>query len=98
VDVVPEVVEAMDGIGSEEEAHNVERPARRALKKKGPKGKPLSEFNEGDVLQAKVKTLTSYGAFLDIGAQVRTPEVLAKQTKSILLLIAYSFVLLYITD
>mmetsp|Transcript_13918 Transcript_13918/g.28766 ORF Transcript_13918/g.28766 Transcript_13918/m.28766 type:complete len:275 (-) Transcript_13918:1965-2789(-) len=58
----------MDGIGSDEEAHNADRPARKSLKKKGPRGKPLSEFTAGDTVKAKVKTITSYGAFLDIGA------------------------------
>jgi predicted RNA-binding protein with RPS1 domain len=65
---VPPEVEALDGIANEDEAHNVERPARQSLKKKGPRGKPLSEFKIGDTVKAKVKTLTSYGAFCDIGA------------------------------
>lgn len=59
----------MDGVNSEDEAHNVDRPARKSLKKKGPRGKPLSEFNVGDTVSARVKALASYGAFLDIGAQ-----------------------------
>lgn len=67
-EAVPEEVEALDGVESDEEAHNVERPARKALKKKGPRGKPLSEFSVGDTVKAKVKTITNYGAFLDIGA------------------------------
>lgn len=46
----------------------MERPARKALKKKGPKGKPLTEFNVGDTVKAKVKSITNYGAFMDIGA------------------------------
>ena len=66
---VPVEVEALDGVESEDEAHNADRPARKSLKKKGPKGKPLSEFKAGDSLKAKVKALASYGAFLDIGAQ-----------------------------
>lgn len=65
---VPEEVEALDGVESAEEAHNVDRPARKALKKKGPRGKPLSEFSVGDTVSAKVKTITNYGAFMDIGA------------------------------
>lgn len=66
---VPAEVEALDGIESDEEAHNAERPARSALKKKQkPKGKALSEFSVGDSVKAKVKTITNYGAFLDIGA------------------------------
>lgn len=68
-DEVPAEVEAMDGVESAEEAHNAERPARKSLKKKGPRGKPLSEFNEGDTVTARVKSLASYGAFVDIGAQ-----------------------------
>ena len=32
---VPAKIEAMDGIESREEAHNMECPARRSLKKKG---------------------------------------------------------------
>lgn len=67
-EAVPEEVEALDGVESTEEAHNVERPARKALKKKGPRGKPLSDFKAGDTVQAKVKTITNYGAFMDIGA------------------------------
>ena len=65
---VPAEVEAMDGIESDEEAHNSDRPARKSIKKKGPRGKPLSEFTVGDSVKAKVKTITNYGAFLDIGA------------------------------
>jgi elongation factor Ts len=68
VEPVPEEVEALDGVETSEEAHNVERPARKALKKKGPRGKPLSEFNVGDSVKAKVKSITTYGAFMDIGA------------------------------
>jgi len=66
---VPAEVESMDGIESEEEAHNADRPARSSLSKKSPaKGKPLDEFELGQSIMAKVKTLTSYGAFMDIGA------------------------------
>lgn len=66
---VPPEVESMDGIESEEEAHNADRPARSSLKKKrAPKGKALSEFEVGSTVSAKVKTITAYGAFLDIGA------------------------------
>jgi len=68
-EAVPAEVEEMDGIQSEEEAHNAERPARSSIaKKKGSKGKALSEYSVGDTVQAKVKTLTNYGAFMDIGA------------------------------
>lgn len=67
-EVVPVEVEALDGIESNDEAHNAERPARAALKKKPPRGKPLAEFSVGDVIKGKVKSLASYGAFVDIGA------------------------------
>jgi len=65
---VPAEVEAMDGVESNDEAHNVERPARAALKKKKPAGKDLSEFSEGSMVKGTVKSLASYGAFVDIGA------------------------------
>lgn len=66
---VPAEVEALDGIESEEEAHNADRPARSQLKKKkAPKGKDLSEFEAGSTVSGKVKSITSYGAFVDIGA------------------------------
>jgi len=69
---IPAEVAALDGIGSEEEAHNVERPARASgtakhSPKKG-KGIPLAELEMGQDLEGTVKTITSYGAFLDIGA------------------------------
>jgi len=67
---VPAEVEAMDGVESEEEAHNVERPARQQLKKKrAPKGKELSELEIGSMVTGSVKSITNYGAFVDIGAQ-----------------------------
>lgn len=69
---VPVEVAAMDGVNSEEEAHNAERPARASgtakHKKDGAKGTPLSELVVGSSVEGKVKTLTSYGAFVDIGA------------------------------
>jgi len=65
---IPAEVEAMDGVESDDEAHNVERPARAALKKKKPAGKDLSEFTEGSTVKGVVKSLASYGAFVDIGA------------------------------
>ena len=67
---VPAEVEAMDGVESAEEAHNVDRPARQQLKKKrAPKGKDLSEFEAGSMVTGSVKSITNYGAFVDIGAQ-----------------------------
>lgn len=66
---VPAEVEALDGVESSEEAHNVDRPARKELKKKrGPKGKDLSEFAAGSTVSGTVKSITTYGAFIDIGA------------------------------
>jgi len=57
----------MDGVESTDEAHNVERPARANLKKK-KKGKDLSEFTEGSMVKGTIKSIASYGAFVDIGA------------------------------
>jgi predicted RNA-binding protein with RPS1 domain len=65
---VPSAVLAMDGVQSEVEAHNSERPARKSLKKK-PKGLPLSDFKVGDTIKAKAKGVAAYGAFMDIGAE-----------------------------
>jgi len=68
---VPAEVAAMDGIASSEEAHNTDRPARDSgLKKhkKASRGTPLSELEIGSTVDGKVKTITSYGAFVDIGA------------------------------
>lgn len=66
---VPAEVEAMDGIESNEEAHNSDRPARESLKKKrARKGTALSEFEVGASVKASVRTITNYGAFLDFGA------------------------------
>jgi predicted RNA-binding protein with RPS1 domain len=66
--ILPEEIAAMDGVLDDEEAHNVDRPARKSLKKKTMKGKPLAELNVGDTMTGKVKTITTYGAFLDVGA------------------------------
>lgn len=70
---VPPEVEAMDGVASEEEAHNTERPARGSgihkHKKGGKSGTPLAELEVGASVEATVKTTTSYGAFVDIGAE-----------------------------
>ena len=69
---VPTEVEAMDGVASDEEAHNTERPARDSGIKKHKKGKntgtPISELEVGSMIDGTVKTITSYGAFVDIGA------------------------------
>lgn len=70
---VPSEVVALDGVESTEEAHNVERPARASgtAKHSGggkSKGVALSELVVGASMEGSVKTITSYGAFLDIGA------------------------------
>jgi predicted RNA-binding protein with RPS1 domain len=65
---VPSEVLAMDGVQSQDEAHNVTRPARKYLTKK-PKGLPLSDFKVGDTIKAKARTVAAYGAFMDIGAE-----------------------------
>lgn len=69
---VPAEVAAMDGIESPEEAHNTDRPARdsgiKKHKKGAGKGTPLTELEIGATLDGKIKTITSYGAFVDIGA------------------------------
>lgn len=70
---VPAEVVAMDGVDSEEEAHNVERPARDSgIQKHHKDGEARTELKDleiGAEVDAKVKTITSYGAFLDIGAK-----------------------------
>lgn len=69
-DVPPEVV-AVEGTVSDEEVHNKDRPARASGIKKhkgGDKGTPLSDLEVGSTVKGTVKTITSYGAFLDIGA------------------------------
>lgn len=73
-EAVPAEVEAMDGVASEEEAHNVERPARGSGIHKHKEGEKssrteLKDLEIGASVTAKVKTITSYGAFLDIGAK-----------------------------
>lgn len=67
-DDVPVEVEAMDGVASEDEAHNLERPERESLKKKKKEVKPLTDFSVNEMVKAKVKTITTYGAFMDFGA------------------------------
>lgn len=69
---VPVEVAAMDGVESDEEAHNTERPARDSGIKKHKKGKnsgtPISELEVNSFVDGTVKSITSYGAFVDIGA------------------------------
>jgi ribosomal protein S1 len=74
VEEIPAEVEAMDGVASDEEAHNVDRPARGSgihkHKDDGRKNRTaLSDLEVGSTVEATVKTITSYGAFLDIGAR-----------------------------
>lgn len=71
VEEVPAAVEALDGVESEDEAHNVERPARAsgtAKHRKKNNGTPLADLEVGSQVDATVKNIASYGAFLDIGA------------------------------
>ena len=72
---VEEEVEAMDGVASDAEAHNVERPARGSgIGKHNKDGGSSSRIDLADLVIgteviAKVKTIAAYGAFLDIGAK-----------------------------
>lgn len=71
---VPVEVEAMDGVASDIEAHNVDRPARGSGIGKHKDGErsariELNDLVIGSEVLAKVKTITTYGAFLDIGAK-----------------------------
>lgn len=61
----------MDGIDSPEEAHNAERPARQQIAKKRPvkTGTALTDLEIGSTVKGKVRSTTSYGAFVDLGAQ-----------------------------
>eukprot|EP00558_Chaetoceros_sp_UNC1202_P011014 CAMPEP_0197247602 /NCGR_PEP_ID=MMETSP1429-20130617/29713_1 /TAXON_ID=49237 /ORGANISM="Chaetoceros sp., Strain UNC1202" /LENGTH=377 /DNA_ID=CAMNT_0042708547 /DNA_START=49 /DNA_END=1182 /DNA_ORIENTATION=- len=72
VEEVPVEVTALDGVASEEEAHNADRPARDSGIKKHKKeegGKiAISDLVVGSYVDGTVKTVTSYGAFVDIGA------------------------------
>lgn len=66
---IPQEVLAMDGVESNDEAHNVDRPERKSLqKKKRQEGTPLSEYTIGTMHKATVKSVASYGAFCDFGA------------------------------
>lgn len=70
---VPEaVLSADDADASTENAHNVDRPkGDNAAKAKNTKAKKpaISELSPNQEITGKVKTLTSYGAFVDIGYQ-----------------------------
>lgn len=69
---VPAEVDALDGVVSDIEVHNKERPARESGIKKHRKGEkkgtPLAELQVGSFVDGTVKAVTSYGAFVDIGA------------------------------
>lgn len=69
---VPAEVKAVDGVESEEEAHNADRPQRdsgtKKHKTKAKSGTPLADLEIGSFVDGTVKTITSYGAFVDIGA------------------------------
>lgn len=89
VEDVPAEVEAMDGVASEEEAHNVDRPARDSGISKHKEGdKPrrveLKDLEIGAEVSAKVKTVTSYGAFLDI-----EPNLMLLSTSPVFLMTSY---------
>lgn len=71
---VPESVAAADDAdASTENAHNVDRPkgdnAAKAKSSNKAKKTPISELSVGQEIAGKVKTVTSYGAFVDIGYQ-----------------------------
>jgi small subunit ribosomal protein S1 len=71
---VPAEVEALDGVASDDEAHNVDRPARGSGIHKHKdddrkKRTALADLEIGATVEATVKTVTAYGAFLDIGAK-----------------------------
>jgi len=71
-DEVPSEVVAMDGVETGEEAHNIERPARASgtakHKPRENSGKPLAELEIGSTVEGTVKSITAYGAFVNIGA------------------------------
>lgn len=70
---VPAEVASLDGIDSDAEAHNAERPARGSGLHKHKKGErsnrtSIKDLAAGSSVEGKIKTITSYGAFVDIGA------------------------------
>jgi predicted RNA-binding protein with RPS1 domain len=72
VEEVPTEVVALDGVADDEEAHNADRPARDSgIKKHKAKGGDKTAIGDlviGSYVDGTVKTVTSYGAFVDIGA------------------------------
>lgn len=69
---IPTEVVSMDGVASEEEAHNASRPERPSgihKHKNNQESKiPISQLEIGTTVKGKVKTITAYGAFVDIGS------------------------------
>jgi predicted RNA-binding protein with RPS1 domain len=70
VDEQPEVVEAASSAAPESSDPVAAAAAapKKSFKSK-PKGLPLSDFKVGDSVKGKVKSVTAYGAFVDIGAE-----------------------------
>jgi predicted RNA-binding protein with RPS1 domain len=72
VEEVPTEVVALDGVADDEEAHNADRPARdsgiKKHKNKGGAKTAIGDLVIGSYVDGTVKTVTSYGAFVDIGA------------------------------
>ncbi|GMH65552.1 hypothetical protein TL16_g04225 [Triparma laevis f. inornata] len=72
-ETVPEVVASIDdaGAGGADAAHSVTRDkgddAAKAKKGKKVDKKPISELAVGQEIAGKVKTVASYGAFVDLG-------------------------------
>eukprot|EP00588_Corethron_pennatum_P015796 CAMPEP_0194279804 /NCGR_PEP_ID=MMETSP0169-20130528/14130_1 /TAXON_ID=218684 /ORGANISM="Corethron pennatum, Strain L29A3" /LENGTH=404 /DNA_ID=CAMNT_0039024273 /DNA_START=133 /DNA_END=1347 /DNA_ORIENTATION=+ len=69
-EAVPEEVASLEGIADGEEAHNADRPQRASgtAKHKDKKGgKPISDLEVGTSIAGTVKTITAYGAFINVG-------------------------------
>lgn len=71
---VPPEIEAIDGIESEQEAHNEQRMNNRGSlqkHKREPEGDKIAvkDLEVGSMVSGKVKSIASYGAFIDLGAQ-----------------------------
>jgi len=69
-EAVPEEVASLEGIADGEEAHNADRPQRAsgtAKHKDKKSGKPISDLEVGTSIAGTVKTITAYGAFINVG-------------------------------
>jgi len=68
-EAVPDEVASLEGIADGEEAHNADRPQRASGKAKHKKkgGKSISELEVGATVTGTVKTITAYGAFINVG-------------------------------